>query len=1060
MLCFLVTLALALGGVSLTAAAETDATIRKDYLEHLRKTKGVVDIRMTNDSGSGPSAFNLMIVSAGFQAKEADDFFALCETLTRSLFHEEPWKKYKDLVNVYGVMVDDEGPANSRVQVSGYDGQLLNCENKPAIEFANYAAKSDNTIVVHNSNFSTPTCGPWAMVTCNRSTAGDYLTIHHELGHSVGGLGDKYTQRAGRYDGSLGSLWEGKNATDQPNPLLSQWHYWTLDQWPGLFDTLKLPKTANVINVEGAAWATGFYRPEDKCLMLGGDSKTYCTICNEIMESCIFRTINLFEKVSPPIGERVLWKGETENFDLKTLKFFRDSKPWKKSQLEFHVNGKQVANSSNGELNFTLGGQLATPGYHQIGANFNVQSEFVRRDDGFLSTSRAWRVRVMPYEKPRLKMPPTITAQQGKAIRVPIQVEHSRKDLVNVQMEHAPDGAVLQGGSFEWLIAKPGAWRVDFTVSIDNQKAFTESLEINVKPNSPGSGPIEIKKLEPVDALVGKETTIQIEATASTEGQLLYHLLNPQDGMILDRLTGKLAWTPRVEQYGPHRLRFKVSNGTASAEGNVLIGVCTEAAPYLNSYLTTYNKDRNQWLKDYKDTPFLYEKIFGITRMLRERFSDIYTPALNEAKAMYPNLSPGMRETFMHELSRHAWTFVDRPGILEWLTEISKGGTSPSARNLQAQMTSIQLWRKVMDTELGGNPKHVGPLLTQFSKTNNPAVHAAIRRAVKTLYAKADDKNAFRNEVRTVLQKSKGRELAAMLPMLPSIEMPGKEEILLKFALDPDEEISRSAIETIDKLTATSTIKEVSSLSKLLVSTPVSKQRDVIAKLLSTICKHLNDRNKTQTAMLEVLETAKGPGRVDLLQLLPLTKDPKLDDLLKQFSTGTDSFLTAAAQKAQKYLKDEIGATEAFVASWNLSGPYPLEGSKTIFAPETGESAEWKPYQSTETEGARTVPLGDIFGGDNRVAYMKAVIQSDSKQTVLFGAGSDDGIDVWLNGKLIHSNDSIRAVNPDQDQFTGTLNSGKNIVLCKIRQHSQGWGGCLSIRATNGSAALGVSVVP
>jgi hypothetical protein len=222
----------------------------------------------------------------------------------------------------------------------------------------------------------------------------------------------------------------------------------------------------------------------------------------------------------------------------------------------------------------------------------------------------------------------------------------------------------------------------------------------------------------------------------------------------------------------------------------------------------------------------------------------------------------------------------------------------------------------------------------------------------------------------------------------------------------------------------------------------------------------VNDPKVTQEVMLEVLNQTKGPGRVELLQLLPLIREPKLTDLLKQFSTDSDSGLANAARRIQKYLQEEIGATDAFVASWKLSGPYPMEGGVSVFAPETGETAAWESYQCPQETGPRIVPLDQIFRGNNRVAYMKAVIRSDRDQEVLFGAGSDDGIDVWLNKKLIHSNDVMRPVTPDQDQFTGTLKTGDNVILCKIKQFGQGWGGCLSIRSSGGGPALGVKVVP
>ena len=72
----------------------------------------------------------------------------------------------------------------------------------------------------------------------------------------------------------------------------------------------------------------------------------------------------------------------------------------------------------------------------------------------------------------------------------------------------------------------------------------------------------------------------------------------------------------------------------------------------------------------------------------------------------------------------------------------------------------------------------------------------------------------------------------------------------------------------------------------------------------------------------------------------------------------------------------------------------------------------------------------------------------------------DDGIAGWLNGELIHSLDAVRAVKADEDQFSGTLKAGQNVVVCRIKQYSLHWGGCLSIRSPSGGPALGVSVVP
>ncbi|MCE5327493.1 MAG: M64 family metallopeptidase [Planctomycetaceae bacterium] len=1037
------------------AAAEADASvIRRDYMEHLRKTRGVVDIRVIHDCGAGRGAFNVMVVSAGYGAKDTDVFFAMCNRLKNTLFSQGPWKRYQDMINVYGVLVDDEGLDKTRVHVDGYKGQILGCQNQPAIQFANYAAKSDATVVIHNSTFATASCGPWAVVTGNRDTAVNVLTLHHELGHSVGGLGDTYVHRQGAYDGSLGSLWEGKNGTGESNPLLTQWHYWTQDMWPGVFGSLKLPEGSQVGNYEGGAWAKKFYRPEPDCVMHCAGSLLYCTVCNEVMETCFFRTITMFDHVSPAPGEVVLWKGESQTFSLKAMKFICEPPAWLESQLDFYVDGKQTATSRKGEVAFQFGGAMATPGYHQLGANLSVQPERVRRDDGFLTRSRAWRVKVMPFEKPRLKPLPGVTVAQGNMVKAPARVEHSRMDLVDIRMSHAPQGASLQNGSFEWLADKPGSWRVDFTVSIEQQVAFTESLEIHVKQNGSDQEAVELNKLKPVDAIVGKETTITCGTAAGKGRHLLYQLLNASEGMALDRSSGKIVWTPRLDQIGPQRLRFRVSNGSSVKEGNVLIGVRAEAEPYLNSCCTVYPNDRLKRLEQLKKSPLIYERIFELTCMLRERFSKSYTPALAEAKTMYADLSPELRETCLQELLRHAWTFTDRPSILQWMEEISNSGSSEYARRLSDEVKNIRLWSKVKQAELGGDPKQLGSLLALLSTTDREAVHAAIRRAVRTLYGKSDNKGLFRSEVLTAMQKDKGRVRAALMPMLALIDL---QDTVLECVRDANEDVVRSALAT---LTKTGRQSEIGPLSKLLVVSPDRQRRVAMEQALNAICARVSDRGKSQEPMLATLAETTGPGRTILLQLLPLVKEPKLDEVLTRSSKDPDRELSQAARKAQKYLLDEIGATDAYVASWNLSGPYLLANNKTVFAPETGAKAAWKPYNCRAKTGPRIVPLKDIFGGNSRVAYMKAIVRSGVEQKVLFGAGSDDGIEVWLNGTLIHSQSAIRAVNPDQDKFFGTLRAGENTILCKITQNTLDWGACLSIRAPNGGPALGVSVVP
>ena len=54
--------------------------------------------------------------------------------------------------------------------------------------------------------------------------------------------------------------------------------------------------------------------------------------------------------------------------------------------------------------------------------------------------------------------------------------------------------------------------------------------------------------------------------------------------------------------------------------------------------------------------------------------------------------------------------------------------------------------------------------------------------------------------------------------------------------------------------------------------------------------------------------------------------------------------------------------------------------------------------------------------------------------------GSDDGVRIWLNQELIHTNPAYRGAYPDQDRVPVTLKKGLNTLLIKVLQGGGGWG--------------------
>ncbi len=134
-----------------------------------------------------------------------------------------------------------------------------------------------------------------------------------------------------------------------------------------------------------------------------------------------------------------------------------------------------------------------------------------------------------------------------------------------------------------------------------------------------------------------------------------------------------------------------------------------------------------------------------------------------------------------------------------------------------------------------------------------------------------------------------------------------------------------------------------------------------------------------------------------------------------------------AAQKqafAKDYLSDHGGEV----------GVQPNPGQKYKIA---GKEFSWRLVQSPQD----TVDLiRQLEPAEFVVAYAWAEIVAPEAVKVLLGVGSDDGIKIWLNGKLVHQNWAGRAVRKDDDTVPVTLQKGKNQLLLKIQNQQGTWG--------------------
>jgi hypothetical protein len=93
------------------------------------------------------------------------------------------------------------------------------------------------------------------------------------------------------------------------------------------------------------------------------------------------------------------------------------------------------------------------------------------------------------------------------------------------------------------------------------------------------------------------------------------------------------------------------------------------------------------------------------------------------------------------------------------------------------------------------------------------------------------------------------------------------------------------------------------------------------------------------------------------------------------------------------------------------------------------------------------------------VAYLKTQITSGRDQAAQLEIGSDDGVKVWLNDKVVHGINVIRGCTPWEDKVKVRLNRGVNRLLLKVTQGAGEWSACCRVRMPDGAPLDGVTVV-
>ena len=186
---------------------------------------------------------------------------------------------------------------------------------------------------------------------------------------------------------------------------------------------------------------------------------------------------------------------------------------------------------------------------------------------------------------------------------------------------------------------------------------------------------------------------------------------------------------------------------------------------------------------------------------------------------------------------------------------------------------------------------------------------------------------------------------------------------------------------------------------------------------------------------------------------------PKLDAKKSLVPTSGKQYRPATAQQ----LRASWDATRAavgddYIKEWRLLGPFksPKPGKISLaFAliDETKLLANWKSagkWQRAKADSRGMVSLDQALGQvEWAVAYAYAEITSVHARDCELRCGSDDGIKIWLNGKVVHQNEITRGYAPDTDKAAIHLDAGVNRLVVKIDNYRAGWSFGVAIPKAN-----------
>lgn len=187
--------------------------------------------------------------------------------------------------------------------------------------------------------------------------------------------------------------------------------------------------------------------------------------------------------------------------------------------------------------------------------------------------------------------------------------------------------------------------------------------------------------------------------------------------------------------------------------------------------------------------------------------------------------------------------------------------------------------------------------------------------------------------------------------------------------------------------------------------------------------------------------------------------EEKMPEVFQQFNKIIDRHrISAIGDMEETYgnlgkFMEKVKRADKFYSDWWVLGPFDNVDGKGLAKAQDPEKRFDSAMEYTGTGGSKIkwqkktdassgyVDFYKIFTpNENVLAYAYRTITLPEARSMQFGVGSNDGVRVWVNGKLVLDRQLSRKAEPNQDMITVPMKKGENSILVKVDQLKRGWG--------------------